>query len=112
MRRGDVVAVADRGGDYTGKPRPAVIVQSDDFPTTESVTICPLSSLEVDASFLRISVQPDMANGLPVRSFVMIDKVTTVRRDRRGKMIGHLASADVRRIASGLATFLAVPHSG
>jgi len=29
MRRGDVVSIADRQGEFTGKPRPAVIVQSD-----------------------------------------------------------------------------------
>jgi mRNA interferase MazF len=109
MRRGDLVAVADRGGDYTGKPRPAVIVQSDDYPTTESVTICPLSSFDVDATLLRIPLQPDAENGLAVRSFVMIDKITTVRRDRCARTIGRLTGADLEAFVRSLASFLAVP---
>ncbi len=43
MRRGDVVVVA-AAGDY-GKPRPAVIVQTDAFPRTHaSVIICQMTS--------------------------------------------------------------------
>lgn len=49
MRRGDVVTVAERGGDFTGKPRPAVIIQSDLFAALDSVTICPLTSSESEA---------------------------------------------------------------
>ncbi len=40
MKRGSIVVVAARGA-YTGKPRPALVVQSDLFnPTHASVTIC------------------------------------------------------------------------
>ena len=43
MIRGDVVTVA-AAGDY-GKPRPAVIVQSDAFPPNHaSVVICQMTS--------------------------------------------------------------------
>ena len=43
MRRGDVVTVAARG-DY-GKPRPAVIVQTDAFPESHaSVVVCQMTS--------------------------------------------------------------------
>ena len=43
MRRGDVVTVAT-SGDY-GKPRPAVIVQTDAFPESHaSIVVCPMTS--------------------------------------------------------------------
>ena len=45
MRRGDVVTVADRSGQFTGKPRPAVIVQADFFAAVPTVTVCPLTSM-------------------------------------------------------------------
>ena len=47
MRRGDIVTVS--GGVYARKPRPALVVQDDRFHATESVTICPFTSTEVDA---------------------------------------------------------------
>jgi len=43
MKRGDVVTVAAAG--HYGKPRPAVIVQTDAFPETHaSVVICQMTS--------------------------------------------------------------------
>ena len=48
MRRGDLVIVA-ASGDY-GKPRPAVVVQTDAVPATHtSVVICQMTSEAVDA---------------------------------------------------------------
>src|SRR5215467_10484352 len=69
MRRGDVVTVA-AGGDY-GKPRPAVIVQTDAFPASHaSVVVCQLTSELVDAPDFRVSVDPTPENGLRVTSQV------------------------------------------
>jgi mRNA interferase MazF len=66
MRRGDVVAVA-AAGDY-GKPRPAVVVQTDAFPDTHtSVVVCQLTSVVVDAPDFRITIDPSDANGLRMR---------------------------------------------
>ena len=57
MRRGDLVTVAATG-DY-GKPRPAVIVQTDAFPESHaSVVVCQLTSELVDAPDFRVSVDP------------------------------------------------------
>ena len=63
MRRGDVVAVA-AAGDY-GKPRPAVIVQSDAFPESHaSVIICQMTSEIAVAMDFRVTVDPSDENGL------------------------------------------------
>ncbi len=44
------------GADYTGKPRPAVIVQGDEFDATRSVTVCILTSDPAEAPLFRIPV--------------------------------------------------------
>lgn len=89
IRRGDLVAVA-APGDY-GKPRPAVVVQSDLFPETHPfVIICQLTSHVDPASSSRILVVPSLQNGLTATSQIMVDKPTTVRRSRIGKRIGRL----------------------
>jgi mRNA interferase MazF len=63
LKRGDVVVVA-LAGDY-GKPRPALVVQSDLFNETHaSVTVVPVTSTLVDAPIFRLTVEPSPANGL------------------------------------------------
>jgi len=96
MKRGDVVVAATPGD--CGKPRPAVVVQSDVFnPTHASIVVCPLTSYLVDAPLFRLTVQPNAENGLQVESQVMVDNLAPIRRDRLGTVIGHL---DVDQLAS------------
>jgi mRNA interferase MazF len=102
MKRGDVVTVAATG-DY-GKPRPAIIVQTDAFPRNHaSVVVCQMTSELVDAPHFRVTVEPNAENGLRVRSQVMADKPVTIRRERIGPPIGHLGSKDMGRLNMALA---------
>lgn len=102
MRRGDVVIVAATGG--YGKPRPAVIVQTDAFPDTHtSVVICQMTSDLIDAADFRVSIAPNPDNGLRLPSQIMADKPVTVWRDRIGKRIGRLAAADVAPLNAAIA---------
>ena len=105
MRRGDVVTVA-AAGDY-GKPRPAVIVQSDAFPENHaSVVVCQLTSELADAPDFRLTIDPTPENGLRLKSQVMADKPVTVRRERIGKKIGRLGNQDMARLGIALAFVL------
>ena len=99
--RGDVVIVA-APGDY-GKPRPAVVVQSDALPERHaSVIICQMTSELVEADF-RVTVEPGPDSGLRERSQVMADKPVTVRRERIARTIGRLADAEMARLNIALA---------
>ncbi len=96
MSRGDVVIVA-APGDY-GKPRPAVIVQSDAIPESHaSVVVCPMTSELAEADF-RITIESEPGTGLQVRSQVMADKPVTIRRERIRQRIGRLGTADLARL--------------
>ena len=107
MKRGDVVIVAATG-DY-GKPRPAVIVQTDAFPETHaSVVICQMTSEIVDAPDFRVTIDPSEENGLRVRSQVMADKPVTVRRARIRQLIGRLDNRDIGRLNIALAFVMGV----
>lgn len=102
LQRGDVVTVAATG-DY-GKPRPAVIVQSDAFPESHaSVVICQLTSELADAPDFRVTIEPTRENGLRLRSQAMADKPITVRRERIGQKIGRLGNQDMARLGIALA---------
>lgn len=104
MNRGELWTVA--GGVYASKPRPAVIVQDDLFAATRSVTVAPLTSSFVDAPLLRIRVEASGISGLDRPSFVMIDKLTTVRRSSVQQRIGRLSASQVVEIERALAAFL------
>jgi mRNA interferase MazF len=102
MKRGDVVTVA-AAGDY-GKPRPAVIVQTDAFPASHtSLVICQMTSDLSDAPEFRITIDPSAANGLHLRSQIMVDKPTTIRRQRASRTIGRLGHEDIARLNAALA---------
>jgi len=101
MRRGDVVTVAATG-DY-GKPRPAVVVQTDAFPESHaSVVVCQLTSELADAPDFRVTIDPSPENGLRLISQVMADKPVTIRRERIGRNIGRLDSRDMTRLGAAL----------
>lgn len=104
MRRGELVTVA-LPGDY-GKPRPALVIQSDQFPDMASVTVLLVTSTLVDAPLLRLTIEPSRDNNLRQTSQVMIDKPMTVRRDRLGNAFGRLDDASMVSINRSLALFL------
>ena len=104
MRRGDIVTVA--GGVYASKPRPALIVQDDRFDATDSLTVCPFTSQEVEAPLLRVPVTADERNGLGHDSFLMVDKITTVRRSNVDTVVGRLEATTLVEFERRLLVFL------
>ena len=106
MRRGDVVTVAT-SGDY-GKPRPALVIQSDYFVDHPSVTMLPITSYIREAPLFRIAVPADQANGLRTDSQIMVDKTVTVARDKLGSRIGQVDSVTMVEVDRALAVFLGI----
>lgn len=104
MRRGDVISVA-LPRDY-GKPRPAIIVQSDEFEHLESVTVVPLTSDRLSLEVFRVRLEPSGQNGLRQTSQVMIDKMATLPRAKVGALIGHISEEDMTLVDRALAAFL------
>ena len=94
------------GGVYATKPRPALIVQDDRFDATDSLTVCPFTTREVDAPLLRVPVAADDENGLDQDSFLMVDRVTTVRRSNVTAVIGRLEATTLVEFDRRLLVFL------
>lgn len=105
MKRGEVWTVVG-GGDFTGKPRPAVILQDSRFDGTNSVTVCAFTTDPTDAPILRVLVEPSERNGLGEASRLMVDKITTVRRSRLGERVGELSDEDLVRLDRAVLVFL------
>jgi mRNA interferase MazF len=93
-------------GDF-GKPRPALIIQSDLFnPTHPSLTLLPLTSEIRSAPQFRITVEPSPANGLSVVSQIMVDKAMTLRRTKVHAPFGRMDDETMLRVGRALAVWI------
>jgi len=106
MMRGDFVTIAMQG-DF-GKPRPALVIQANQFSEHTSVTVLPITSTLVAAPLLRITVQPNAENGLQKPSQVMVDKAMTIKRDKVGSSFGRIDTEAMVEIERCLAVFLGI----
>lgn len=107
IRRGGVIVVSVPGA--YGKPRPALVVQTDLFVDLPSVVICPLTTLlRDDADQFRLTITPMEANGLREVSQVAIDKITVIPRSKIGGVIGQADDAFLPRVNRALALFLGI----
>ena len=105
IRRGDFVVVSVAGA--YGKPRPAIVVQTDLFADLPSIVVCPLTStVRSDADQFRLTVRPTASNGLREVSQIAIDKITVVPKERIGEKIGEADDVLMLRVTRALALFL------
>lgn len=104
VKRGDLVTVAAQG-DY-GKPRPAVIVQSDILNTADSVLVALLTSAVADAPLYRLTIAPTPANGLIALSQVMVDKILAYPRVKCGPVFGRLSGGEMLALNTMLSVMI------
>jgi mRNA interferase MazF len=104
MKRGDLVPVVLTGA--YGKPRPALVIQSDLFAKHPSVTVLPITSELRPIETFRIAVEPTGKNGLRVPSQIMVDKAHTIPRDKTGDPFGALEPLTLTAVNRALAVFL------
>ena len=104
MKRGDLVTVALQGSH--GKPRPALIVQTDLTGPSSHVAILLLTSDDRDIPLARVPIEANPETGLQHRSFAMLDRITTSPREKVGRPIGHAGDATMLEINRALSVFL------
>jgi mRNA interferase MazF len=110
VKRGEVWTVSS-GPDYAGKPRPAVIVQDDAFDGTASITICPFTTHVAAAPLMRLNIEPSAENGLRAACQLMIDKITTVSKNKLESRVGRLSGEDIVRLNRAVLVFLGLAGS-
>ena len=105
MKRGDVVLLVAQGG--IGKPRPGVIVQADELgETSTTILVCPMSSDLSEFRRTRPEIEPSLSNGLLMRSQIMTDKVSALRRDQIRRVVGSLDGETTEALNAALLTVL------
>ena len=104
--RGDLVTIAMQG-DF-GKPRPALVIQANQFNEHASATVLPITSTLVSAPLLRVTIHPAAENGLQKPSQVMVDKAMTVKRDKVRPAFGRIDADALVEVERCLAVFLGI----
>jgi len=105
MKRFDIYTTT--GGTYSTKPRPAVIIQALAFDDFDSLTVIPMTTIEVNSDF-RIKIEPSQENNLGKTGFVMIDKLTTIKKSGIGEYIGHIEDKYIDEIENALLKFIGI----
>jgi mRNA interferase MazF len=105
MKRFDIYTTT--GGTYSTKPRPAVIIQALAFDDFDSLTVIPMTTIEVNSDF-RIRIEPSQENNLGKAGFVMIDKLTTIKKSGLGEYIGHIEDKYIDEIEKALLKFIGI----
>ncbi len=106
MKRSEIWIVSAKGP--IAKTRPAVILQSDLFSETSSLTICAFTSDVTDGPITRPVVEPSPINGLTADSRAMVDRLTTIDRRNLARRIGELGAADMEKIERAILVFLGI----
>ncbi len=108
MKRGFIVSVAG-GGDFLGKPRPALIVQDDLFNEFHpSITICPISSHLTGDYIYRVPIAQGTDTGLLLDSEVEADKITSVWTRRIGNRMGRAPDAVMFAVDAAMRRWLSL----
>lgn len=108
MKRGQIVSTIGRG-DFSTKPRPSLIVQTDWFLATHpAVTVCPITTSVTGEYFFRVPIVRDAENNLLSDSEIEIDLVQAIRRERIGKIIGTVSETVMFSVDQALRRWLAL----
>jgi mRNA interferase MazF len=99
VKQFDVYTVS--GGTYSQKPRPAVVIQANYYDQYDSVVVIPLTSVD-SKSPLHIKIEPTNENGLISASYVMVEKVTTIKQTNLGEHIGQVDAGYRAQIENSL----------
>jgi len=105
--RGDIISIASKDAEFTAKPRPALIIQTDLYSDHPTVTVLPITStIAENASIIRVDVFPDETNGLQKYSQIQIDKISTLKRVNVGKTFGRLDRKTMIEVERLIAVFI------
>jgi mRNA interferase MazF len=104
LRRGDVV-IAAGGGSFGGKPRPYVVVQSDDYQTS-TLILAGCHSIDEEPTVLRPVLTPTAGNGLKKISEVTIDTLVTMRKAKIDQVVGRLSRQEMSNVDGAMLKIL------
>jgi len=106
MKRGEIWTFRDKN--YASKSRPSVVIQADTEDFFGSVILCLMTTYESDTIKSRVKIEPTKDNGLESTTFVMTEKIVSVKKDFFGEYVGTLTETQMHEISKQLAKILQI----
>ena len=104
MKRGDIVLVVLTG--EFGKPRPALVIQTDKAFPSEYITCIPITGTLKRVPDIRIPIHPTQKNGLTKPSELIVDLVQTASLSRFRDVIGSIDTETMNLVEKSLSLHL------
>jgi mRNA interferase MazF len=104
LKRGDLIAIA-MTGDF-GKPRPAIILQTDRVVYTDTVLVCLITSDLTSHIPYRIDLPSNAQTGLRKPSQIMSEKTYAVLRRKCGPVFGRVEDDVLDKLRTALGFIL------
>ncbi|MEN8218425.1 MAG: type II toxin-antitoxin system PemK/MazF family toxin [Pseudomonadota bacterium] len=73
---------------------------------TKTGAVCPLTTHLINAPLFRLPVEPTDSNGLKSLSQMMLDKISTLKKEKIGKKIGTLEEAQINDLNTAIKLWL------
>ena len=98
--RGEIWTV--RASGYASKPRPAVIVQSDEVEGFDSTIVCLFTTEDSICAPTRVKATPTEENGLSQTCWIMAEKPIAIKKSTLGIRTGTLDSETLSELDAAL----------
>jgi mRNA interferase MazF len=106
INRGEIWSVAWTG--FAQKPRPALVIQAEEYRLTETDILALITTSESVASVLRLPVKADESNGLQQDGFICLDKLMAIPMANLGKCYWKVSDEVMQEVSARLVKILGI----
>jgi mRNA interferase MazF len=106
ISRGEIWSVAWTS--FARKPRPALVIQAEEYRLTETDILALITTTENEASALRIPIKTDENNGLQQDCFICLYKLMAIPLANLGKCYGKISDDVMQEVNARLIKILGI----
>jgi mRNA interferase MazF len=106
INRGEIWSVAWTG--QARKPRPALVIQAEEYRLTETDILALITTTENEASAVRLPIKADTRNGLQEDSFICLDKLMAIPLANIEKCHGKVSDEVMQEVNARLIKILGI----
>ena len=104
IKRGEIWSVLWTG--LASKARPALVIQAEEYRTTQTDILALVTSEENPNEYLRIPIKADENNGLENDSFICLDKLMAIPIEKIGQKCGVVSAEIMKEVDEHLIKIL------
>jgi mRNA interferase MazF len=108
VNRGEIWSVLWTG--LAGKPRPALVIQSENYRSTDTDILALITTTENKQEDLRLFISANDKNGLSQDSYICLDKLMAIPLVNLGQCYGKVSPEIMSQIDQHLVKILGIQY--